>query len=160
MKTQLIRFCVTSILGLSLTFGYAQESVNASGGNATGSGGIVSYSVGIMAYTSASSADGSVAAGVQHAFEIFSVGIEDEIHDFALKAFPNPTAGMLTLEVGNFNNTELQFQLLDLQGKRLQGDQIQSAQTELDCSHLPKGIYFLHLYDGSNSIHTFKIIKN
>jgi hypothetical protein len=160
MTIQLARCCAAVLLGLGLTFGYAQETINATGGNASGSGGAVSYSVGILAYTSASGADGSVAQGVQHAYEIYSVSIEDHLYDFALKAFPNPTTDFLMLEVGNFNSRELAFQLLDMRGQVLRKDAIQSTQTQLDFSSLSSGVYLLQIYDSKQSIHTFKITKH
>jgi hypothetical protein len=55
----------------------AQESANVSGGDATGSGGTVAYSVGQVVYTTNTGSTGSVAQGVQHAFEIFTVGIKE-----------------------------------------------------------------------------------
>jgi hypothetical protein len=45
----------------------AQDALVASGGNASGTGGSVSYSIGQLFYTGNSSASGSVAAGVQQA---------------------------------------------------------------------------------------------
>ncbi len=55
----------------------SQESANASGGDATGSGGTVAYSVGQVVYTSNTSSSGTVDQGVQHAFEIYTVGIKE-----------------------------------------------------------------------------------
>ncbi len=47
----------------------AQEAVLNTGGNATGSGGTVGYSVGLSAYTTPVGASGSVAQGVQEAYQ-------------------------------------------------------------------------------------------
>ncbi len=46
----------------------AQEVISASGGNATGSGGSVSYSVGQLFFMTHTGADGSVAEGVQQPY--------------------------------------------------------------------------------------------
>ena len=48
----------------------AQQAINASGANATGSGGSVSYSVGQVLYTTNSGSNGSSAQGVQQPYEI------------------------------------------------------------------------------------------
>ena len=68
----------------------AQESANASGGVATGSGGTVAYSIGQVAYTTNTGSNGSVAQGVQHAYEIFTVGIKETELNISLTAF-SPT---------------------------------------------------------------------
>ena len=56
------------------SFAQAQESVNSTGGNATGSGGTVAYSVGQVVYTANTGSSGNVEQGVQHAYEILVVG--------------------------------------------------------------------------------------
>jgi len=56
-------------------FAQAQESTNASGGDAIGSGGSVGYSIGQLLYTTSTGSNGRVAQGVQHAYEIFTIGI-------------------------------------------------------------------------------------
>ena len=50
-------------------YGYAQESVNAAGGDATGMGGTASYSVGQVVYTTIGENGTTVAQGVQQAFD-------------------------------------------------------------------------------------------
>jgi hypothetical protein len=54
-------------------FTQAQESTNASGADVIGSGGSVAYSIGQVVYTTNTGSTGSVAQGVLHAFEIFTV---------------------------------------------------------------------------------------
>jgi hypothetical protein len=76
MKPKLI---TSLIIGLFLcSFLNAQESVNTASGNASGSGGSVSYSVGEIVYTTNAGDNGAVAQGVQQAYEISAVtGIEE-----------------------------------------------------------------------------------
>jgi hypothetical protein len=73
----------------------AQENANTSGGVATGSGGTVAYSIGQVAYTTNTGSNGSVDQGVQHAYEIFTVGIKETELNISLTAFPNPTKWMV-----------------------------------------------------------------
>jgi hypothetical protein len=56
-------------------FLYGQQVVLGGGGEATGSGGTVSYSIGQIAYTS-KGAGGTVSEGVQQAFEVTNLPIE------------------------------------------------------------------------------------
>ena len=90
---------ITSVAFLLLGLGglHAQESPTASGGDATGSGGTVDYSVGQVAYITNVNASGTVSQGVQQAYEIFTVGIQEAELNISLSVFPNPTADNLTL---------------------------------------------------------------
>src|SRR6056297_978638 len=58
------------LFGPGLTGANAQQAMPASGGDASGSGGFVSYSVGQVVYTTHTGANGSVAQGVQQTYEI------------------------------------------------------------------------------------------
>lgn len=70
MKYKKMKLSAIIILAMALTELKAQEAIPASGGNATGSGGSVSYSVGQVEYSSNTGSGGSVAAGVQQPYEI------------------------------------------------------------------------------------------
>ena len=65
MRLKRLKICAVLLLGLGLTGLQAQESVNATGGDASGSGGSVSYSVGQITYQTHTGINGSVAEGVQ-----------------------------------------------------------------------------------------------
>ena len=97
----------------------AQESTNATGGDASGSGGTVAYSVGQVVYTTNTDASGTVNQGVQQPYEIFTVGIKETELNISLSVFPNPTADNLTLQISDYNNEKLSYQLFDMQGKLL-----------------------------------------
>ena len=138
----------------------AQESANASGGDATGSGGTVAYSVGQVVYTTNTGGTGSVAQGVQHAFEIFSVGIKETAMNISLTAFPNPTTENLTLQISDFNNEKLSYQLFDMQGKQLSNGQITGPQTQINMNNLPTATYFIIVVNQENKkVKSFKIIE-
>jgi len=64
---------------------HAQESVNVTGGNATGTGGSASYSVGQVAYTVISGTGGSAEQGVQHVYNV-SVVSSAEVPGISLAA--------------------------------------------------------------------------
>jgi hypothetical protein len=140
---------------------FAQESSNSAGGDASGAGGSVAYSIGQVVYTTNTGSNGSVAQGVQHAYEIFSVGIHETELTIALNVYPNPTADKLTLEINDFGNKNLAYQLTDVQGKLLLEGQVEGVQTILDIHSLAKATYFVHvLLQDNKRIQSFKIIKN
>ena len=77
----------------------AQESVNATGGDASGSGGSASYSVGQVVYTTNVGTNGSVSQGVQQPYEISVVTAIEEAKgiNLTVTAYPNPTTDYLSL---------------------------------------------------------------
>ena len=141
-------------------FAQAQESTNASRGDATGTGGTASYSVGQVVYTTNTGSTGSVAQGVQHAYEIFTVGIKETELNISLTAFPNPTTENLTLQISDYNNEQLSYQLFDMQGKQLSNGQITAQQTQINMNSLPTATYFVNVVNQENKkVQSFKIIK-
>lgn len=142
-------------------FAQAQESTNASGGDATGTGGTASYSVGQVVYTTNTGSTGSVAQGVQHAYEIFTVGIKETELNISLTVFPNPTTENLTLQISDYNNEQLSYQLFDMQGKQLSNGQITAQKTQINMNSLPTATYFVNVVNQENKkVQSFKIIKN
>ena len=61
---------LSAVLLLGLTSLQAQTAIIASGGNASGSGGSMSFSVGQIVYNTNSGTNASVAEGVQQPYEI------------------------------------------------------------------------------------------
>jgi hypothetical protein len=139
----------------------AQESVNSTGGNATGSGGSVSYSIGQVVYTTNTANEGSAAQGVQQAYEIIPVDINQNEPKISLSVFPNPIADNLILQVNDFERSSLNFQLCDMQGKQLSKGQIMAKQTQINTASLSSATYFINVVNQENQkVQTFKIIKN
>jgi hypothetical protein len=140
---------------------FAQESSNSAGGDASGVGGSVAYSIGQVVYTTNTGSSSSVAQGVQHAYEIFSVGIDENELTISLNVYPNPTEDNLILEIIDFSNKKLMYQLTDIQGKLLVDGQIIEVQTFLDLSGLAPATYFVDVLSlDKNRIQSYKIIKN
>ncbi|HRU72493.1 MAG TPA: T9SS type A sorting domain-containing protein [Paludibacteraceae bacterium] len=149
------------LLGLGLTGLQAQTSVNATGGNASGSGGSASYSVGQIVYTTNTGTSGLVAQGVQQPYEISGVtGIEatKDINP-SITIYPNPTTDYLTLRIDKFEISNLSYQLYDMDGKLCQNEKITGNQTSIAMSNLVPATYFVKVVQGNKEIKTFKIIK-
>lgn len=161
MKKTILQSIVVSFLGLLSFTMLGQESVNASGQNATGSGGSVSYSVGQIVYTTNSGTNGSVAQGVQQPYEISVVlGIEHLEINLAMTVSPNPTTNFVTLKVANYEFESLTYQLYDLNGKQFFSGQTNTEETQIPIGNLPSAIYFLKVTNKNKVIKTFKILKN
>ena len=139
----------------------AQQNTTSSGGEAIGAGGSASYTVGQLDYISSSDSNFSVSQGIQQPFEVSVVlGLEENHIKLELKAYPNPTNDILFLSFENEINSEITYQLIDLQGKLIENNVIKNNTTEIKLAHLEKAIYFLNIRESNKSIKTFKIIKN
>ena len=163
MRHKKVKLCAILLLGIGLTELQAQVAIPASGGDASGNGGSVSYSVGQIVYTTnTGGANGSVAQGVQQPFEISVITGLEEAKGITLQctAYPNPTTDFLTLKVEHFEFSTLNFQLYDINGKLLENKKINGNETNIVMSDLVPATYFLKLTDNNKEIKTFKIIKN
>ena len=154
MKTIVALFMLFSIFRLS-----AQSNTVAVGGEATGSGGTVSFTAGEVFYTYNLSSTGSVTAGVQQAFEISTVLGVDDIHDIDLTAYPNPTVDVLNLKITNYNNENLSYQLFNIQGQLLATKKVANTTSIIGMESYAAAIYFLKIISNNKELKTFKIIK-
>lgn len=143
------------------SFTQAQQSANTSGGMSSGSGGTISYSIGQTAFITNIGSSGSVAEGVQHPYEIFTVGIKNTTLDITLFAFPNPTTENVTLQINDLQGEKLIYQVCDMQGNLLSIGQINASQTRINTSSLPSASYLISVLSNQNQkLQTFQIIKN
>jgi hypothetical protein len=138
----------------------AQESINSSGNDATGSGGSVAYSIGQVVYTTHTGISNSVAQGVQHAYEIFLEVFNTTVLDVSLSAFPNPAMDNLTLHVSDYIKNTLTYQLYDMQGKLINSERIIAQETIINTANLLSATYFLHIFNVEDKqVFSFKFIK-
>lgn len=154
LKLSAVLFLVLGLKGLQ-----AQESVNATGGNASGSGGSASYSVGQVTNIGTNN---SMLQGVQQPYEILVVIGLEEVKGINLSvlAYPNPSTDYLTLEVKDFELSKLSFKLYNMQGKLLQNEKITSSRTRIIMNNLVPANYFVTVTQNNREVKTFKIIKN
>ncbi len=151
-----------SVFTFSCAVVNAQQSVNASGSDASGTGGGVSYSVGQIVYTTNTGTNGSVAQGVQQPYEISVItGIEQAGDiDLVCTAYPNPAASILTLKIQNYKREKLFYQLYDIAGKQLENKEISGSETTISLVSYSSAAYFLKIAENNKEIKVFKIIKN
>jgi hypothetical protein len=157
------------LLSLGLT-AQAQQATVTAGGTASGNGGTVSYSIGQVVYTTSTGTNGSVAQGVQQAYEITAVTGIEEAKGISLEvsAYPNPTTDYLTLTIGasiSFNDQPMSYKLYDMNGKIIETQKIVDENTTIVMSNLLPATYFLTVektMDGKSpqEVKTFKIAKN
>ena len=137
----------------------AQESLNAGGGDAVGTGGSAAYSIGQVVYTTIAGSGGTTEQGVQHAYEIYTVGIKETNLNIFLSVFPNPTFGNLELKVGSEHLEDLTFSLYDALGKLIESKKIAKTTETFSMENLPGATYFLSVRKHNKELKSFKIIK-
>ncbi len=141
---------------------FSQQGVHSSGGEASGSGGSVSYSVGQLFYHVHYGADAFVAEGVQQPYEISVITVVEEAEDISLlfRTYPNPVSDFLVLETTGHETGKLRYQLFDMKGMLLQEQQVVDAQTTIPMRGYDPAVYFLRLTRQNEVIKTFRILKN
>jgi len=147
---------------LSPNFLFAQQSINASGGDALGINGSVSYSIGQIIYTTEFSDNLIFFQGVQQAHEFFVIPDLAEKEKFALvtAVFPNPTSNYLILEVKDISvSSPLHVVLLSVSGQQVYMQEVTNPRTQIQLDHLASSLYFLKVTQGNTLIKVVKIIK-
>ena len=139
---------------------HAQQTVDASGGDATGSGGSASYSVGQIVYTTHTGSNGSISQGVQQSYEIFTLSNAAlSTVNLVATTYPNPTSDYVVLAISDINLTDLTYALYDIQGKPIAKAIISSKDTQIDMHSLSAGTYLLNVNQNNQKLKSFKIIK-
>lgn len=152
-----MRTISTTLLFTSLIFGaVGQQNAVSAGGDASGTGGSVSYSIGQVDYINSSGSNGNSNEGVQQPYEFFQeVGLEEEIIVSAV--YPNPTTDIIQIEFENAAQRKLE--LFDQNGKLVLNSTCSDSNTSLDLSALAKGSYMLSVHRDQKT-QTIKLIKH
>ena len=71
--------------------------------------------------------------------------------------YPNPTNNIVTVDVNNLTNAKLQ--VLDITGKILRNQVLNTSSNTVDVQQLPSGMY-LFKFSSNEGTATSKIVKN
>ena len=155
MRKLVVLICVL-MMGFCM---FAQSSVNASGGNASGNAGKVSYSIGQPFYSSTAGALGKINEGVQLPYDIYDVTEVPSTMAISMSVFPNPTHEYLTLSVEDDDFEAMEMYIYDISGKEIMQQRISSSETAINMKSLPSATYFVRITKGKNEVKTFKVVK-
>jgi hypothetical protein len=153
---------VVALLAASFWAGasMAQQSVHTAGGDGTGSGGSVAFSVGQVFYNAEDGNNGSLAQGVQHAYEIVALEVEGTAIVQTIALYPVPALDQLSIQLSEYSNEDWSYRLLDAKGNLIRTEKITSNQTLISMGELAAGSYIVHVIQNQkNKIQSFKIIK-
>jgi hypothetical protein len=146
-------FVLLTILTLCCNTLSAQQTPAASGSEATGAGGTLSYTVGQVDYTRLESSAGTLNLGVQQPYIVIA-----NDPNFQILVFPNPTPNSITLRILNPGSADLQFLLYDMLGRQLLDQNISAGETNIPLTNDRPAAYILQVRIGQE-IRTYKIIK-
>ncbi|MCX6232565.1 MAG: T9SS type A sorting domain-containing protein [Bacteroidetes bacterium] len=103
--------------------------------------------------------DGTVSA--TYPVYVSSVGINENSNAINCQIYPNPTSGLITVEINGISSS-LDLQLIDIIGKLIYEEKLtnfnKTITKNIDFSHYPKGIYFIKISD--DKIHYIQKIIN
>jgi hypothetical protein len=138
----------------------SQETIPASGGEATGSGGSANYTVGQVFYTTYTGTTGAVSQGVQQAFDFQTLSnLALTSVNLTAVTYPNPTKDFIILKITDRALNNLRYTLFDVNGKAIASGSITESSTQVQLKHLAIGAYVLKVSQKNKSLKTFKILK-
>lgn len=150
----------TTLLLIAASYGFSQSNTVASGGDASGSGGSLSYSIGQIDYTSQTGTSGNSNQGVQQPFEFYkNTSSVKEMNSVEMNLYPNPTNEFVILKISTLSEN-FTYNLYDMVGRVIASGEIISAETQIDARNYAPGEYHLTISQQNNQIESFKIIKN
>jgi hypothetical protein len=76
---------------------------------------------------------------------------------FEVKVFPNPSSEKASFMLSNKQSQPLQFSIFDVTGRVIVEKTISDNLFELDCTHIPNGIYFYQFTMGNNILNKGKL---
>lgn len=159
MKRTSIHCFFLILFSFSVSILHAQSVVLATGTNASGSNGSVSYSVGQTTYLY-KGASSQVTEGVQQAYEITTLSAsETASKQEGILLYPNPVRDYLYIDFNSAPYKGSEYQVFDAQGKLIKKDMISQSKSELDFSSLPSAVYIIRINQSGENLKTFKVIK-
>ncbi len=149
-------------LGISTSV-FAQQSFNASNGECHGSEGNSCYSIGQVFYHTHNNTEvGSEVQGVHQPFEISIItgNNEDLLPHISLSLYPNPTPGILKININTLEFKDIHFLLFNVNNQLMHSGQINGGQKIMDLSEFPSATYFLQIVNNDKVIKIFRVVKN
>lgn len=142
---------------------FSQSTITTSGGDFKSDKNSFSFTVGQIL----TSQDLSKSTSLFGENVILSHGVQqvfiqncDDSSRVEIIATPNPSSGIVTLNLINWDEEEIQYNVFDVLGKNVLSSSISDDQSRLDLSFLSSGMYIISLGYHCGSLSSFKIIIN
>lgn len=141
------------------------ETLVASGEDASGGSGSVTYSIGQVFYTDMGEFVYNVSQGIQQG-ELNYTTLSSEENPIEPKTeifiFPNPTTEYININMQGYQSDieRSSYLLYDLQGRLIKQDKVMQSETQINVTDLRAAIYLLQVRSDTKILKTFKIVKN
>jgi len=159
MKIFTMKMCsvLTFLWLLDVNKSNAQDALSI-GGEATGSGGAVSYSIGQIDYAFKGNTTFTLAEGVQQPYEISVTALDENNEGIMLSVYPNPVVNMLRISCHETIKIT-GYTLQDATGRMLHTERIYGSFYEVDMQRYPTGNYFITINTSENKSNHYLLIK-
>lgn len=137
---------------------YAQQSATTSGGDATGTGGTVSWTLGQPAYEPTTTSTGSVYRGVQQPYEWLVTAAPGHTAP-TVALWPNPTADGITLQWSDAAHGPARYTIHAANGALVAEGRFADHTANLTLGHLSTGTYTVQVYQAEQHTTTLTVIK-
>jgi hypothetical protein len=162
-----MKYLLFSLIFLSIG-AFAQqispESVNASGGKMAQANGSLSFTVGELVVLSFQDTQGNTLNGGFTASAAVTTVLVSEVDPalLSVSVYPNPTTGLVTVQISNAHTDEFILEVLDKMGKLIlrQTHAGISSSIGINMASWPTGSYFLYVKSKDQAkLGTYQLIK-
>jgi len=142
-------FCQNTNLEVISTGGDYMKKANSS----------LSWTIGEIATETLSDTSNILTQGFQQSkLTVISIK-ENEIPEFDIKVYPNPTKYLLSIEIDSEEINDFQIMLFDLSGKKISQTKMTEKKKNIDMNIYPTSTYILKITKKEKEISSYKIIK-
>ncbi len=146
-----------SIVLIPLSFSaLAQEVISSQGDSYSNASAAIDFTIGEVVINTGTSGSTILTQGFHQTNWNF-VGLEDHFPGYEVSLYPNPLSDLLNIKIQNFK--DVSYSLIDIQGKIVLQDNLNSELTSIGVDHLAPGSYSLVLSNQENKLKTYRIIK-
>jgi hypothetical protein len=136
----------------------SQELISASGNSHQSGNMHITWSLGELMTETFSSPSNLLTQGFnQPQLTVTNVPV-NEINDFTVLLYPNPTHSFINIQIDDTRNDE--FRIYAIDGRLLATEEISGSITTVDFQQFESGIYLVKILRDQSHIKTFQIIKN
>ena len=158
---------INTLIKISFLFSFclcfSQQDVLPSGGEAKSKDGSFSYSVGQILTTQLnppSDAWPDEAITISHGVQQFFIPSCQFNADIKITAFPNPSKGLVNIELSKWDDVEIFLSVYDALGRSIIKKALSEKRTQLNLSQFNSGIYLFSIDNICGTSTTFKLILN
>jgi len=137
-------------------FPYVYSSFGGFASNATVQ---LTWTAGEPFYETVTNSNNTLTQGFNQTVIVSQLSDINENDTYKIACFPNPTTSFVKVILQSENFTNLNLQVIDLQGKVLFSQKTVDNYTQIDFSKFANGVYLLNIFDKNQKIKSFKIQK-